>query len=43
MSYIYGLSIDGPGAPIAIKTDDNGKASAVLEESGVKMLSTEEL
>ncbi|MBR4207391.1 MAG: amino acid-binding protein [Lachnospiraceae bacterium] len=43
VSYIYGLSIDGPGAPIAIKTDDNEKASAVLEESGVKMLSTEEL
>ena len=43
ISYIYGLSIDGSGAPIAIKTDDNEKASAVLEKNGVKMLSTEEL
>ena len=30
ISYIYGLSIDGEGAPIAIKTDDNAKADKVL-------------
>ena len=38
ISYIYGLSVDGPGAPIAIKTDDQEKAAAVLEGNGVKIL-----
>ncbi len=43
IGYIYGLSIDGEGAPIAIKTDDNAKAEALLEAAGVKTIGMENL
>ena len=43
ISYIYGLSIDGGGAPIAIKTDDNAKAEALLNAAGVKTMGMEDL
>ena len=43
ISYIYGLSIDGEGAPIAIKTDDNAKAEAILNAAGVTTLGMEDL
>ncbi|MCR4687929.1 MAG: hypothetical protein K5745_00085 [Saccharofermentans sp.] len=43
IKYVYGLSIDGEGAPIAIKTDDDEKAAAILEAAGVKTLSDSEL
>ena len=47
ISYIYGLSIDGEGAPIgapiAIKTNDNVKAEAIINAAGVKTLGMEDL
>ena len=43
ISHIYGLSIDGEGAPIAIKTNDNAKAEAILNAAGVKTLGMEDL
>ena len=43
ISYIYGLSIDGEGAPIVIKTDDNAKAVNLLNAAGVKTLGDEDL
>ena len=43
ISYIYGLSIDGEGAPIAIKTNDNAKAEALLNAAGVKTMGMEDL
>ena len=43
ISYIYGLSIDGEGAPIVIKTDDNAKAINLLNAAGVKTLGDEDL
>ena len=43
ISYIYGLSIDGEGAPIAIKTNDNAKAEAIINAAGVKTLGMEDL
>ena len=43
ISYIYGLSIDGVGAPIAIKTNDNAKAEALLNAAGVKTMGMEDL
>ena len=43
ISYIYGLSIDGEGAPIAIKTNDNAKAEKFLNAAGVKTLGMEDL
>ncbi len=43
IKYVYGLSIDGEGAPIAIKTDDDAKAAAILEAAGVKTLSDSEI
>ena len=43
ISYIYGISIDGEGTPIAIKTDDNAKAESLLNAAGVKTLSMDEL
>ena len=43
ISYIYGLSIDGEGTPIAVKTDNNDKAVEILEAAGVKMISPEDL
>ena len=43
ISYIYGLSSDGEGAPIAIKTDDNAKAEAILNAAGVTTLGMEDL
>ena len=43
ISYIYGLSIDGDGAPIAIKTNDNAKAEAIINAAGVKTLGMEDL
>ena len=43
ISYIYGLSIDGEGAPIVIKTDDNAKAINLLKAAGVKTLGDEDL
>ena len=36
-------SIDGDGAPIAIKTNDNAKAEALLNAAGVKTLGMEDL
>lgn len=38
ISYIYGLSIGGDGAPIAIKTDDNIKTEKLLEAAGVRTI-----
>mgnify|MGYP003372736135 CR=1 FL=1 len=43
ISYIYGLSIDGEGTPIAIKTDNNDTVVEILNGAGVKMISPEEL
>ena len=43
ITYIYGLSIDGPGAPIAIKTDNQEKASEILKANSVKTITQEEL
>ena len=43
ISYIYGLSIDGEGTPIAVKTSDNAKADAVLNAAGVKTLGMDDL
>ncbi|MEE5989189.1 MAG: hypothetical protein BWY61_01179 [Firmicutes bacterium ADurb.Bin354] len=43
IGYIYGLSVDGEGAPIAIKTNDPAKAAEILEKENVKTLSSEEL
>ena len=43
ISYIYGLSIDGEGTPIAVKTDNNDKVVEILNGAGVKMISPEEL
>ena len=43
ISYIYGLSINGDGAPIAIKTDDNEKAASILEAEDVKTLGADEI
>ncbi|MEE0955466.1 MAG: hypothetical protein U0L49_06560 [Eubacterium sp.] len=43
ISYIYGLSIDGPGAPIAIKTSNQAKAAQILDLSGVKTIMQAEL
>lgn len=43
ISYIYGLSLDGDGAPIVIKTDDNAKAEKLLNDAGVKTLGMEDL
>ena len=43
ISYIYGLSTDGEGAPIAIKTNDNAKAEAIINAAGVKTLGMEDL
>jgi hypothetical protein len=43
ISYIYGLSIDGEGAPIAIKTNDNAKAENLLNAAGVKTMGMEDL
>ena len=43
IGYIYGLSVDGEGAPIAIKTNDPAKAAEILEKENVKKLSSEEL
>ena len=43
ISYIYGLSIDGDGAPIAIKTNDNAKAEKLLNAAGVTTLGMEDL
>jgi hypothetical protein len=43
ISYIYGLSINGDGAPIAIKTDNNEKAASILEAADVKTLGAHEI
>lgn len=43
ISYIYGLSLDGDGAPIAIKTNDNAKVEALLNAAGVKTMGMEDL
>lgn len=43
ISYIYGLSINGDGAPIAIKTDNNEKAASILEAANVKTLGADEI
>ena len=43
ISYIYGLSIDGEGTPIAIKTDNNDKVVELLNAAGVKMLALEDI
>ena len=43
ISSIYGLSLDGEGAPIAIKTNDNAKAEALLNAAGVKTMGMEDL
>ena len=39
----YVKVIDGEGAPIAIKTDDNAKAEAILNAAGVTTLGMEDL
>ena len=43
ISYIYGLSLDGEGAPIAIKTNDNAKVETLLNAAGVKTMGMEDL
>ena len=43
ISYIYGLSLDGEGAPIAIKTNDNAKVEALRNAAGVKTMGMEDL
>ena len=43
ISYIYGLSIDGPGAPIAIKTSNQAKAAQILDLCGVRTIMQTEL
>ena len=43
ISYIYGLSLDGEGAPIVIKTNDNAKVEALLNAAGVKTMGMEDL
>ena len=43
ISYIYGLSRNGEGAPIAIKTDNNEKAASILEAADVKTLGADEI
>ena len=43
ISYIYGLSLNGAGAPIAVKTDDNSKAEAIIRAAGIKTLGMEDL
>lgn len=43
IEYMYGLSIDGDEASVVLKTSDIAKAEAVLEEQGVKMLSSDEI
>ncbi len=43
ISYIYGLSLDGEGAPIAIKTNDNERAEKLINAAGVKTLGMEDL
>jgi hypothetical protein len=43
ISYIYGLSINGDGAPIAIKTDNNERAASILEAANVKTLGADEI
>ena len=43
ISSMYVLSMDGEGAPIAIKTDDNAKAEAILNAAGVTTLGMEDL
>ena len=43
ISYIYGLSINGDGAPIVIKTDNNEKAASILEAANVKTLGADEI
>lgn len=43
IEYMYGLSIDGESASVVLKASDLEKASAILEEKGVKTLSSEEI
>ena len=43
IEYMYGLSIDGDEASVVLKTSDIGKAELVLEEQGVKTLSSEDI
>ncbi len=43
IQYIYGLSLNGEGASIAMKTDDMEKTVEVIDSMGVKMFTQEEL
>ena len=43
IEYMYGLSIDGDEASVVLKTSNIAKAESVLEEQGVKMLSSDEI
>lgn len=43
IEYMYGLSIDGDEASVVLKTSDIYKAELVLEEQGVKTLSSEDI
>lgn len=43
IEYMYGLSIDGDEASVVLKTSDICKAELVLEEQGVKTLSSEDI
>ena len=43
ISYIYGLSIDGKGAPIAIRASEPERAAEILKRENVKTLTTEDL
>jgi hypothetical protein len=43
VEYMYGLSIDGEEASVVLKASDLVKADKILQEHGVKTLSTEQI
>ena len=43
IEYMYGLSIDGTDASIAMKTNDIAAACKVLKDNGIETIVTEEL
>lgn len=43
IEYMYGLSIDGADASIAMKTNDIAAACKVLKDNGIETIVTEEL
>ncbi len=43
VEYMYGLSADGEGASIVVKTSDLAKADEIFTKAGIRTLSYEEL